>query len=213
LNRRVAWFDHKDRSKGKVTTRLSTDATKVRGLVGDNLGSVISLMTMLVAGLSIGMTYCWQESLMMMASIPVVVFFSAVRLKMMTGFSNSSEFEVSSSIASQVVENIRTVVAMGAVNTNLIMYSFELNKITKKLRKDALVSGAMYGVTETIMLLIWAVAFTYVVVPISLETVAHRGGYSSTHRGGYSSTSSNQGADSNHPLSLPVTSQVRQLSG
>jgi hypothetical protein len=42
--------------------RLASDASKVKLLVGESIGTVVSVSTMLVAGLTIGMTYCWQEA-------------------------------------------------------------------------------------------------------------------------------------------------------
>ena len=75
LAKRVEWFDNPKNSKGKVTMRLASDASKVKLLVGESIGTIVSVSTMLIAGLTIGMTYCWQEALLMTAAIPVVVFF------------------------------------------------------------------------------------------------------------------------------------------
>jgi hypothetical protein len=72
----------------------------------------------------------------MSAAIPVVVFFAAVQVRVVTGFSDSTEFEASSDIACQVVENIRTVVAMGTVKESLNLYANELSALTKKLKRE-----------------------------------------------------------------------------
>ena len=57
-----------------------------------------------------------------------------------------------------MVENIRTVVAMGTVKESLNIYARELSALTKKLKREALVTGILYGITEMVMLLIWALA-------------------------------------------------------
>ena len=59
-------------------------------------------------------------------TFPIVGFFAGIQLKMMTGFSDSKDFETSANLAGQVVENIRTVVAMGTVRTNQEVFVHDL---------------------------------------------------------------------------------------
>ena len=106
-------------SKGRVTMRLASDASKVKLLVGESIGTIVSVSTMLVAGLSIGMFYCWQEALLMTAAIPVVVFFAAIQVRVVTGFSDSSEFEVG--------DNQNTIISSGLHHCLSLFLSLSCN--------------------------------------------------------------------------------------
>lgn len=46
----IGWHDRDENSSGALTTRLATDASYVRGAVGDTLGLIVQNLTCLALG-------------------------------------------------------------------------------------------------------------------------------------------------------------------
>jgi ATP-binding cassette subfamily B (MDR/TAP) protein 1 len=87
VNMEIEWFDHTENSSGAIGARLSADAAKVRGLVGDALQLVVQNLTTLVAGLVIAFVSNWELSLIILALIPLIGLNGWIQMKFIQGFS------------------------------------------------------------------------------------------------------------------------------
>lgn len=87
VNMEIMWFDDPDNSSGAVGARLSADAAKVRGLVGDALSLMVQNTATLVAGLVIAFVSNWELSLIILALIPLIGMNGYIQMKFMAGFS------------------------------------------------------------------------------------------------------------------------------
>lgn len=57
---------------GSLTSRLSSEATLVRGLTGDTLGTLAVAISTLGCGLLIAFIYCWRIAAVILALVPGV---------------------------------------------------------------------------------------------------------------------------------------------
>jgi ATP-binding cassette, subfamily B (MDR/TAP), member 1 len=87
INMEIEWFDHTENSSGAIGARLSADAAKVRGLVGDALQLVVQNFATLVAGLVIAFVSNWELSLIILALIPLIGLNGWIQMKFIQGFS------------------------------------------------------------------------------------------------------------------------------
>jgi ATP-binding cassette, subfamily B (MDR/TAP), member 1 len=87
VNMEIEWFDHPENSSGAIGARLSADAAKVRGLVGDALQLVVQNFATLVAGLVIAFVSNWELSLIILALIPIIGLNGWIQMKFIQGFS------------------------------------------------------------------------------------------------------------------------------
>ena len=87
VNMEVEWFDRPENSSGAIGARLSADAAKVRGLVGDTLQLVVQNSSTLVAGLVIAFVSNWELSLIILALIPLIGLNGWIQMKFIQGFS------------------------------------------------------------------------------------------------------------------------------
>ncbi|CAD6231756.1 unnamed protein product [Miscanthus lutarioriparius] len=96
VNMEIEWFDHPENSSGAIGARLSADAAKVRGLVGDALQLVVQNSSTLVAGL----------------------------MKFIQGFSADAKmmYEEASQVANDAVSSIRTVASFSAEEKVMDLY-------------------------------------------------------------------------------------------
>lgn len=60
----MGWFDEAEHSSGKLTANLATDATYVRGAVGDVFGVAFQNLTTLVLGYFIALAFDWRMALL-----------------------------------------------------------------------------------------------------------------------------------------------------
>lgn len=72
IHMEISWFDRAENSSGAIGARLSTDASAVRGLVGDTLGLLVQNATTAIAGLVIGFEASWQLALIILVMLPLV---------------------------------------------------------------------------------------------------------------------------------------------
>lgn len=73
VNMEVGWFDMPENSSGAIGVRLSTDAAKIRALVGDALAHLVREVTSVLVALVIALQACWQLALITAALMPVFV--------------------------------------------------------------------------------------------------------------------------------------------
>jgi ATP-binding cassette subfamily B (MDR/TAP) protein 1 len=83
----VSWFDEAEHSSGALGARLSTDATSVRGLVGDSLSLLVQNIATAIGGLVIAFTANWQLALIILVLLPLIGVNGYVQIKFMRGFS------------------------------------------------------------------------------------------------------------------------------
>ncbi len=81
-------------------------------------------------------------------------------MKMMAGFDKMSEkaFAKSGSTASEAVDNISTVAALGTESLFLRQYSEQPEKLLVAGSRKAFLSSIAYGASEIMQFSIWAIA-------------------------------------------------------
>ncbi|GMF52633.1 unnamed protein product [Phytophthora lilii] len=111
----VGFFDEKENATGALTADIATNATKVSFLAGESQTAAFQSAFTLIAALVISFGFgSWLLSLIMLALIPFLLFGEVARMKEMEGAGLiSDDLAVPGAHASEVLSNIRTVVALG----------------------------------------------------------------------------------------------------
>lgn len=65
----IAWFDHPERSSGALSSVLSTDASHVRGAVGDVVGLMLQNLVTLATGYFIALFFDWRMALLVTGAL------------------------------------------------------------------------------------------------------------------------------------------------
>lgn len=73
LRQEVGWYDDEANSSGVLTARLATEATEIKGLTGQLLGSMFQVTVSLTAGIAIAFAYNWQIALVVLATVPIII--------------------------------------------------------------------------------------------------------------------------------------------
>ncbi|RHZ83267.1 hypothetical protein Glove_99g187 [Diversispora epigaea] len=163
LKQEMGFFDEEKNATGILTSKLASDASKVEGLTGASMGSILNSVTNVVAGLAIGFFYSWKLTLVVLVVMPLFVVASALQLQAMAGFGEKTReaYEASGEIVQQSVSNIRTIASLTLENTFLKRYQVAITSPHKIAIKGIMVSSAGFGFAQGALFFVYGLAFWY----------------------------------------------------
>uniref|UniRef100_A0A0E0KY83 MDR-like ABC transporter n=1 Tax=Oryza punctata TaxID=4537 RepID=A0A0E0KY83_ORYPU len=161
VNMEIEWFDHPENSSGSIGARLSADAAKIRGLVGDALQLVVQNLATLVAGLFIAFISNWELSLIILALIPLIGVNGWIQMKFIQGFSADAKmmYEEASQVANDAVSSIRTVASFSAEEKVMDLYKMKCEGPLRTGIRTAIISGIGFGVSIFLLFGVYAASF------------------------------------------------------
>ncbi|KAM6450468.1 ATP-binding cassette sub-family B member 5 isoform 2-T5 [Liasis olivaceus] len=161
LQQEIGWFDDHNNGIGVLLTRLSTDASQVKGATGSRLALLTMTIFTLVTALIIAFAHGWQLTLLILACIPFVIVAKAIQAKSMEGHAakDQKSLEEAGRISTEVVENIRTVVALTREERFFENYKASLYEPYKDTLKNAPINGFSYAIGQCFNFFINAAVF------------------------------------------------------
>ncbi|KAL5220324.1 hypothetical protein ABZP36_025037 [Zizania latifolia] len=161
VNMEIEWFDHPENASGAIGARLSADAAKVRGLVGDALQLVVQNTTTLIAGLVIAFVSNWELSLIILALIPLIGLNGWIQMKFIQGFSADAKmmYEEASQVANDAVSSIRTVASFSAEEKVMDLYKKKCEGPLRAGIRTGIISGVGFGVSFFLLFSVYAASF------------------------------------------------------
>ena len=163
LRQEIGWFDDARRSTGVLSTKLANDVARIEGITGSRLGMLAQLVATVVSGLVIAFTADWRLALVILATLPLMAVGGMMQMRVMMGFNQKARksYEQSGAIASEAVDNVRTVLSVNQEDAFMKDYSLALEVPLKAAVRNAHISGAAFGFGELNVFLVWALAFYY----------------------------------------------------
>ncbi|KAL2473720.1 ABC transporter B family member 9 [Forsythia ovata] len=148
VHQEISWFDDSANSSGAVGSRLSSDASTVRSLVGDALALIVQNISTVIAGLVIAFTANWILAIIILLVLPLIGMQGFLQFKFYKGFSADAKvmYEEASQVANDAVGSIRTVASFSAEEKVMEMYQKKCEGPTKQGIKLGMISGAGFGV-------------------------------------------------------------------
>lgn len=161
VNMEMEWFDCPENSSGAVGARLSADASKVRGLVGDALQLVVQNSATLIAGLVIAFVSNWELSLIVLALIPLIGLNGWIQMKFIQGFSADAKlmYEEASQVANDAVSSIRTVASFSAEEKVMDLYTRKCEGPLRAGIRTGVTNGIGFGVSFFLLFGVYAASF------------------------------------------------------
>ena len=156
----VGFHDDPSNTPGMLSKALELWAFRVAALC-KSVQAKAAAMSSLVVGLVIAFVYCWQMSLVMLGSVPIMVAANALQMLVLLGASKSENENITNAqqIVVDSVMNARTVQALGVEKSLVTMYLGWVEKSMQGMWKRNILAGMGFGVANGIMFFILAGGF------------------------------------------------------
>ncbi|EPE35282.1 P-loop containing nucleoside triphosphate hydrolase [Glarea lozoyensis ATCC 20868] len=163
LRQDIAFFDKDENTAGALTSFLSTQTTHVSGLSGVTLGTLLSVITTLVAAIAVSTAIAWKLALVCVATIPVLLGCGFFRFWLLAQFQQRAKksYEKSASFACEATSAIRTVASLTRENDVLQQYVDSLEAQEKRSLNSVLKSSLLYAASQSLMFACVALGFWY----------------------------------------------------
>ncbi|ODM95433.1 Multidrug resistance protein 1, partial [Orchesella cincta] len=124
LEQDISFFDESQNTVGKLTARLSTDASSIRGATGSRMAGVLQAFAIVIGAGFMSFYYLPNMAAVTIVFVPVMIYISFVEGKVMNSDNviERDSIESSCNIAVEALNNIRTVASLGAEEQFMEMY-------------------------------------------------------------------------------------------
>jgi ABC-type multidrug transport system fused ATPase/permease subunit len=161
LRQEIGWFDSEKNSTGALTTRLATEAAQVQGATGARIGVMMQAFFNIGVAIIISFIFGWQLTLLVLGFLPLIAVAGAIEWQLVQASSEQDKeaLEVSGKIATEAIENIRTVASLTREQTFFKNYVTLLEGPYMTNLKRAQASGLSYGFSQGIIFFAYAATF------------------------------------------------------
>ncbi|KAF8792180.1 ATP-dependent translocase ABCB1 like protein [Argiope bruennichi] len=161
LRQDIAWFDDYRHTSGKLASRLATDIPLMKSAGGLRIGTVISGVVTLLASITIAFVFGWKLALALILVVPILLSAGAMQMKISKGnqIRDAELMSLASEIASESIENIKTVQSFSLENRFYERYVSNLLKPFQENKKNSRLYALAYAFSQAIMFFAYAAAF------------------------------------------------------
>lgn len=163
LRQDIQFFDREENTAGALTSFLSTETTHVAGLSGVTLGTLLTVITTLIAACALSLSIAWKLALVCISTIPILLGCGFFRFWLLARFQQRAKkaYEKSASYACEATGAIRTVASLTREEDVLAHYTRSLEEQEQKSLRSILKSSLLYAASQSLMFLCVALGFWY----------------------------------------------------
>lgn len=163
MRQEVAYFDQEENNSGAIISRLDTDAIHLKGQASDNWGMLAQIAGCLLCGYPISFVYNWRITLILTATIPLILIMSAVTLTATSKIITRSQMlgTDAENFATESVVNYKVVAAYNLQSHLRQAYNERLELVRGLEWKQSIIQGFGTGAMFFMLFGIYSLAFWY----------------------------------------------------
>ena len=163
LRQGIPYFDKDENSVGALVSHLANETTKLVGLSGVTLGTILEACTALTSSLVAAVAVGWKLGLVCAATIPLLLASGYYRFHCLATHEKQSRdvYRASGALACEAVATIRTVASLAREKGIIQSYSSSLKGHERKFFSSTLYSSLFFSLSEAIGILCSALALWY----------------------------------------------------
>lgn len=163
MRQEMAYFDVEEHSTGTLATFLSTEAIDIASLSGATAATILSAVVTLTAAIAISISLAWKIGLVCTACVPLLTGAGFFRLYLLRKYEREKQkaYEKSATYASEATAGIKTVSSLTRDQDVYQHYHDQLEEQTQSGLKANLRGAILYGLSESVTILVVALGFWY----------------------------------------------------
>ncbi|XP_074310728.1 ABC transporter B family member 21-like [Silene latifolia] len=162
LRQDIAFFD-KEVNTGEVVGRMSGDTVLIQDAMGEKVGQFIQFISTFLGGFVIAFIKGWLLTLVMLSSIPPLVFAGALMAMFLSKMATQGQaaYAKAAVIVEQTIGSIRTVASFTGEKQAISQYNKSLVNAYKSGVKEGMAAGTGLGVVMFVIFCSYALAIWY----------------------------------------------------
>ncbi|KPA82147.1 putative mitochondrial p-glycoprotein [Leptomonas pyrrhocoris] len=161
LRQDIGWHD--EHSPGELTARMTGDTRVIQNGINDKLSQGVMNASMGLLGFIFGFVFCWELTLVMLGMMPFIAIMGAAIGSIMAKMTEQTRkhFAKAGSMATEVMENIRTVQTFGKEEYETQRFGESVLEAQKKgIRKEFISTGSA-GIIMALVFITYTIAFFF----------------------------------------------------
>ncbi|KAI4256858.1 MAG: hypothetical protein L6R42_005989 [Xanthoria sp. 1 TBL-2021] len=157
----LEWHCSNGRSPAILLSYLSTDAAALAGLSGTTVGTIVSIMVNLMAGILMTHIIAWKIAIVLLATLPILLGSGIMRLRVLSQLQDRHQLAYATSvgITIEAVNSIKTVASLGLEHELLAVYTRSLVSPYKASFKEIAYADFWLAAAYSVSNLIYALAY------------------------------------------------------
>ncbi|CAF4250757.1 unnamed protein product, partial [Adineta steineri] len=149
-------------SSGAICNQLSSNAAVIQDMVGSRLGVICETLSMSAIGVLLGLFYNWQLTIIIFIPFVILLIAFIIQIRLSSWLKSQSDliYCQASTLAVEVLTNMRTVKQLSMENEVLRQYSNMIDQVLKMSWRPDVLLATIYGLylmmeSLTLGLLYW----------------------------------------------------------
>ncbi|KAK9704450.1 hypothetical protein K7432_010187 [Basidiobolus ranarum] len=157
----MSWFDDESHSTASLISMINADANYMGGLTGVVIGTIFSIVTNLIAGITLAHVVAWKIAIVVLAAVPVMLVACFLRVRILALFHqrHQTAYVKSAALASEAIGAIQTVVALSRENDVCRLYHESLEGPYRDSLRSIITGNFWLALGYSISYLIYALAY------------------------------------------------------
>ncbi|CAF1031428.1 unnamed protein product [Adineta steineri] len=155
LRQEVAYFDRPENSSGAICNQLSSNAAAIEDMAGSRLGVICQALSMSAFGFLLGLYYNWQLTIIIAIPFVIMMIVTIIQIRLSSWLKTQSDliYSQASTLAVEVITNMRTVKQLSMENEVLQQYSNMIDQVLQMFWRPEALFATIYGLNWMMELL------------------------------------------------------------